>query len=224
MLAAAMVMICVVTLTVSRRPAPLAAADAADTQPERLRQSSDLAPVAQVVVPAAAPAAAPTAAVAIAPAVTPRPVNESTAKAVVKSEKARIAEASSPTAAVAAIDEALAKEDASTKFAPPEAISADPATVSVNPVAPGTVTVTGCLESSGNNRFQLTDTEGTDAPRSRSWRSGFLRKRSSSVALVTPPDPETLRTQVGQRITATGQLTSRELRVTSVEVLGARCD
>jgi hypothetical protein len=220
MLAAAMVMICVVTLTLSRRPAPLAAADAADTQPERLRQSSDLALMAQAAVPAAAPAAA----VAIAPVATPRPVNESTPKAVVKSEKTRIAEASSPTAAVAAIDEALAREDASTKFAPSESINADPAPVSVDPVAPGSVRVTGCLESSGNNRFQLTDTEGTDAPRSRSWRSGFLRKRSSSVALVTPPDSETLRTQVGQRIAATGQLTSRELRVTSVEVLGARCD
>jgi len=220
MLAAAMVMICVVTLTLSRRPAPLAAADAADTQPERQRQSSDLALMAQAAVPAAAPAAA----VAIAPVATPRPVNESTAKAVVKSEKTRIVEASSPTAAVAAIDEALAREDASTKFAPSESISADPAPVSVDPVAPGSVRVTGCLESSGNDRFQLTDTEGTDAPRSRSWRSGFLRKRSSSVALVTPPDPETLRTQVGQRIAATGQLTSRELRVTSVEVLGARCD
>ena len=220
MIAAAMVMICVVTLTVSRRPAPLAAADAADAQPERFQQPSNLAPVAQVVVPGAAP----TAAVAIAPVVTPRPVNESTVKAAVKSEKTRIAEATSPTAAVAAIDEALAKEDASTKFAPSESISADPAPVAVDPVAPGTVTVTGCLEASGNNRFQLTDTEGTDAPRSRSWRSGFLKKRSTSVALVTPPDPETLRTQVGQRIAATGQLTSRELRVTSVEVLGARCD
>jgi len=221
MLAAAMVMICVVTLTVSRRPAPLAAAEAADAQPERLQQSSDLAPVAQAVVPAAAP----TAAVAIAPVVTPRPVNESTAKpANPKSEKTRIADASSPTAAVAAIDEALAKQDASTAFAPSESISAAPTPVSVDPVAPGTVTVTGCLESSGNNRYQLADTEGTDAPRSRSWRSGFLRKRSTSVALVSPPDPETLRTQVGQRIAATGQLTSRELRVTSVEVLGARCD
>ena len=220
MLAAAMVTICVVTLTVSRRPAPLAAADAADTQPERLRQSSDLAPVAQAVVPAAAP----TAAVAIAPVVTPRPLNESTVKAAVKSEKTRIAEATSPSAAVAAIDEALAKEDASTKFAPSESISADPAPVGVDPVAPGSVTVTGCLESSGNNRYQLTDTEGAEAPRSRSWRSGFLKKRSTSVALVAPPDPETLRTQVGQRIAATGELTSRELRVTSLQVLGARCD
>jgi hypothetical protein len=221
MLAAAMIMICVVTLTISRRPAPLAAADVSDVEPERLQQSPNLVPVSQGVMPAAAP----TAALAIAPIVTPRPVNESTAKAAVpKSEKTRIADASSPTAAVAAIDEALAKEDASTTFPPSESISADPAPASVDPVAPGSVTVTGCLETSGNNRYQLTDTAGAEAPRSRSWRSGFLKKRSTSVALVASPDPETLRTQVGQRIAATGQLTSRELRVTSLQVLGARCD
>lgn len=213
----AMVIMCVVAIALSRRPVPLAAADAEHVDLDRLHQS-DLTPLPTTVVPAAAPTAS-AGAVAVGSPAAP------TAKAaVLKSEKTRIAEAPSPTAAVAAIDEALAREDASTKFAPSESISADPAPVSVDPVAPGSVRVTGCLESSGNNRFQLTDTEGTDAPRSRSWRSGFLRKRSSSVALVTPPDPETLRTQVGQRIAATGQLTSRELRVTSVEVLGARCD
>jgi hypothetical protein len=218
MLAAAMVMICVVTLTVSRRPAPLAAAGAADAQPERLQQSSDLAPVAQPAVPALAPIAA---GVAVAPAVAPRAVSEAAAKAALqKSEKTRIAEATSPTAAVAAIDEALAK----TKFAPSESISADPASASVDPAVPGTVTVTGCLETSGKNQFRLTDTEGVDAPKSRSWRSGFLKKSSTSVALVAPPDPYTLQTQAGQRITATGQMTNRELRVTSLQVIGARCD
>jgi len=222
MLAAAMVMICVVTLTVSRRPAPLAAAGAADAQPERLQQSSDLAPVAQPAVPALAPIAA---GVAVAPAVAPRAVSEAAAKAALqKSEKTRIAEATSPTAAVAAIDEALAREDASTKFAPSESISADPASASVDPAVPGTVTVTGCLETSGKNQFRLTDTEGVDAPKSRSWRSGFLKKSSTSVALVAPPDPYTLQTQAGQRITATGQMTNRELRVTSLQVIGTRCD
>jgi hypothetical protein len=142
----------------------------------------------------------------------------------VKAEKSRIAEAPSPTAAVAAIDEALGKEDSSTTFAVSASIIADPASVSVDPVAPGAVTVTGCLESTGSNRFRLTDTQGIDAPRSRSWRSGFLKKRSTIVNLVAPPDPYTLQTQLGQRIAATGQMTDHELRVTSVQVTGARCD
>src|SRR5262249_29948710 len=106
-----------------------------------------------------------------------------------------------------------------------ESVSVEPAPVSSDAGALGTVTVTGCLETSGNdNRFRLTDTEGTDAPRSRSWRTGFLRKRSPSVALVEPPDPHALQAQVGQRVAATGLLASRELRVTSVRVVGPRCD
>jgi hypothetical protein len=215
----AMVIMCVVAIALSRRPVPLAAADAEDVDLERLHQS-DLTPVPTTVVPAAAPtAAAGTVAVASPSFTAP------TAKAaVLKSEKTRIAEAPSPTAAVAAIDEALDNEPSSTSVAVAEPISADPPFVSPDPFAPGTVTVTGCLEANGNNGFRLTDTEGTDAPRSRSWRSGFLRKRSTSVALVAAPDPYTLKTQVGHRIAASGQLTSRELRVTSVQVIGERCD
>ena len=213
----AMVIMCVVAIAFSRQPTPLAAADAEHVDLDRLHQS-DLTPLPTTVVPAAAPTAS-AGAVAVGSPAAP------TAKAaVLKSEKTRIAEAPSPTAAVAAIDEALDIEPFSTSVAAAEPISAEPPFVSPDPGAPGSVTVTGCLEANGNNGFRLTDTEGTDAPKSRSWRSGFLRKRSSSVALVAPPDPYTLKTQVGNRIAASGQMTSRELRVTSVQVIGARCN
>jgi hypothetical protein len=145
---------------------------------------------------------------------------------VTKTEKNRIAEAASPAAAVNAIDEALSKTDSTTELAATSApISAEPAPVSPVAVGPGSVTVTGCLETSGNdNRFRLTDTEGLDAPKSRSWRTGFLKKQSTSVALVEPPDPHALQTQVGQRVAATGLLTNRELRVTSLRVIASRCN
>ena len=217
MVTLAMVIMCVVAIAVSRRPVPLAAADAEHVG---LHQS-DLPPIPTTVVPGAAPTAAAVAAAGVAPAAASAPAAKA---AVLKSERSRIAEAPSPTAAVAAIDEALGNEDFSTSIAASESISADPPFVSPDPAAPGTVTVTGCLENSGNNAFRLSDTEGADAPRSRSWRSGFLRKRSTSVELVAPPDPYTLKTEVGHRIAATGQLTSRELRVTSVQVIGARCN
>jgi len=124
------------------------------------------------------------AAIAVAPGVAPRGAGGSAAKAAVLTpEKTRIAEAASPAAAVAAIDEALGKEDFATGVGPYEPISAAPPSVSVDSVAPETVTVTGCLESSGSNGFRLTDTDGIEAPRSRSWRSG-----SSSVTL---PDAST---------------------------------
>src|SRR5262245_27319358 len=223
MIAAAMITICVVTLSLSRRPAPLAAAAAEDVQPERLQQSSDIKPGEQPIATASAPTAP---GVTVAPVAAPQALRESTAKAAVsKPEKNRIAEAASPAAAVNAIDEALSRTDFTTEVAASAPISAEPAPASPAADESAAVTVTGCLESSGNdNRFRLTDTDGIDAPKSRSWRTGFLRKRSTSVALVEPPDPHALQAQVGQRVTATGLLTNRELRVTSLRAIGPRCD
>jgi hypothetical protein len=214
MVTLAMVIMCVGAIALSRRPSPLEAAP--------LPQTPDAAAVPQA---AALAFAATTAPAGVAPGAASRPVSAPAAKAAVPNpEKIRIAEAPSPTAAVAAIDEALGKEDSPNTLVRPESIVAEPSSVSVDPVAPEGVTVTGCLESSGSNQFRLTDTQGIDTPRSRSWRSGFLKKRSTSVNLVAPPDLYTLQTQVGHRIAATGQLSDRELRVTSVQTTGARCD
>jgi hypothetical protein len=87
------------------------------------------------------------------------------------------------------------------------------------------VTITGCLETTvDEGRFRLTDTEGADAPKARSWRSGFLTKRSAPVELVDVSDPVGLRKYVGRRVVATGLLTSRELRVRSLQSAGPSCN
>jgi hypothetical protein len=87
------------------------------------------------------------------------------------------------------------------------------------------VTITGCLEiSTDGDEFRLADTEGTDAPKSRSWRMGFLRKRTAPVNLAGAPDPVALKKSVGTRVAATGFLTDRELQVSSLRVLGASCN
>jgi hypothetical protein len=97
--------------------------------------------------------------------------------------------------------------------------------VSTESLGPAPVTLTGCLEVSvDSDEFRLSDTEGADAPRSRSWRTGFLKKRPTPVALVEPPDPRGLELQVGKRISATGRLTDRELRVSSVRVVSPSCN
>jgi hypothetical protein len=86
------------------------------------------------------------------------------------------------------------------------------------------VTITGCLENAGSgDRFRLTDTEGTSAPKSRSWRTGFLKKHSTAVDLVGARDVAALRQQVGQRIAVTGVQTDRELTVSSVRVISTSC-
>ena len=47
------------------------------------------------------------------------------------------------------------------------------------------VTIFGCLEKS-NETYRLTDTDGIDAPKSRSWKSAFLKKGAASVEVIDP--------------------------------------
>ena len=86
-------------------------------------------------------------------------------------------------------------------------------------------TVSGCLEATvDGDEFRLTDTEGAGAPKARSWRSGFLKKRAAPVELVGLSDPAGLRKYVGRRVVATGLLTGRELRVGSFQSAGTSCE
>ena len=90
---------------------------------------------------------------------------------------------------------------------------------------PSSVTIMGCLETSTTgDEYRLTDTEGADAPKSRGWRTGFLKKRTVPVALVEAPDRVPLESSVGKRVAATGLLASRELRVSALRVVDASCD
>jgi hypothetical protein len=87
------------------------------------------------------------------------------------------------------------------------------------------ITISGCLEMTvDENQFRLTDTDGAGAPKARSWRSGFLKKGSAPVELVEISDAPALRSYVGHRVTATGLLTGRQLRVRSVQTAGSSCE
>lgn len=87
------------------------------------------------------------------------------------------------------------------------------------------VTISGCLEMTvDENQFRLTNTEGADAPKARSWKSGFLKKGSAPVELLDFSDAPTLRNYVGHRVVATGLLSGRQLRVRSVQGGGSSCD
>jgi hypothetical protein len=98
------------------------------------------------------------------------------------------------------------------------------------PPAPATaavdqVTITGCLEASGNgDRFRLTDTDGASAPKARSWRTGFLKKHSAAVDLVGATDVAALQRQVGKRVAVSGVQTDRELKVSAVRVISSSCN
>jgi hypothetical protein len=85
------------------------------------------------------------------------------------------------------------------------------------------VTITGCLELAGDT-FRLKDTSGAEAPKARSWRSGFLKKRTSQIVLVDATSMLNLSNYVGQRVAATGTLENREMRTRSVRRVAAFCN
>ena len=102
----------------------------------------------------------------------------------------------------------------------PASKPAAPMTPSVTTAAP--VTLAGCLERA-NDTFRLKDTLGADAPKSRSWRSGFLKKSSAPITLVDAPTRLNLTNHVGQRVSVTGMLEDGQMRVRSMRRIAASC-
>jgi hypothetical protein len=130
--------------------------------------------------------------------------------------------------------EAAFKNAASTPVASPVVASRiEPAAIEANaaiaePVAAerpqktAAVTITGCLERNAE-AFRLKDTAGASAPRARSWKSGFLKKGSATVAVIDAGNRVKLPTHVGQRVSVTGTLVDREMQVRSLQRVATSC-
>ena len=88
--------------------------------------------------------------------------------------------------------------------------------------APSSVTVSGCLERD-DALFKLTDTSGTQAPKERSWKTGFVRKRNSDLDVVDAAKKLKLKDHVGHRVSVTGSVKDGEMRAASVRHLAASC-
>ena len=84
------------------------------------------------------------------------------------------------------------------------------------------VTITGCLEQN-DDTFRLKDTTGTSAPKSRSWKTGFLKKGSASIQVVDASHRLKLTDHVGKRVSVTGVLVDREMRARSVQRVAPSC-
>ena len=93
--------------------------------------------------------------------------------------------------------------------------------VTVTAKAPA-VTVTGCLEQS-DNAFRLKDTSGAEAPKSRSWKSGFLKKGGAALTVVDGSNALNLESHVGRRVSVTGTLDGRDMLARSVRRLSSSC-
>jgi len=97
------------------------------------------------------------------------------------------------------------------------------ATTTVAVVEPEGVTITGCLERDAD-KFRLRDTVGADAPKLRSWKSGFLKKGAASIAIVDAANRLKLGNHIGERVSVTGVLQDRQMQARSLKRVGTSCD
>jgi len=88
---------------------------------------------------------------------------------------------------------------------------------------PERVTFTGCLEEN-HDTFKLKNAEGQDAPKSRSWKTGFLTKHSASLTLLDQKNRMKLGNHVGERVSVTGMLSEHDLEVRSISRVANTCD
>ena len=85
------------------------------------------------------------------------------------------------------------------------------------------VTVVGCLERN-DDTFKLKKTEGEDAPKARSWKSGFLKRSAASIEIVDAGNRLRLGSHVGERVSVTGMLLDREMQARSMRRLAGECE
>jgi hypothetical protein len=110
---------------------------------------------------------------------------------------------------------------ADARLAPPAEMASKPAAPKAA-AADAPVTITGCLEYD-DDVYRLKDTSGAQAPKARSWKSGFLKKNSATIAIVDAADRARLPNHVGQRVVVTGTLVDREMQVRSLRPVASSC-
>jgi len=141
-----------------------------------------------------------------------------------------VARSSEPTSAAS-----IVPEQATVAIAPidqaPVAKAQKPFTIAPKPAAARSVdavpgaelaSIEGCLVQEAD-QFQLKNTSGEDAPRGRSWKSGFLHKSAKSVDVLDQTHRLNLARHVGERVTITGILDDRELQGTSLKRIAESC-
>ena len=142
-----------------------------------------------------------------------------------------VARSSEPTSAASIVPEqatvaiAPIQETPISKARKPSTIEAASASAQSAAAVPGAelATIEGCLVGNGD-QFQLKSTSGEDAPRGRSWKSGFLHKSAKPVDVLDQTRRLNLARHVGERVTITGILDDRELQGTSLKRVAESCN
>jgi hypothetical protein len=85
------------------------------------------------------------------------------------------------------------------------------------------VTIEGCLVQD-DETFRLKNTSGDDAPKGRSWKSGFLHKGAKTLEVVDARHRLNLSKHIGERVSVTGMLDDNELQGSTLKRVADACD
>lgn len=104
--------------------------------------------------------------------------------------------------------------------APAKPVPAKPAVTSANARS---VTLSGCLEADGR-KFVLTAPEGAQAPKGRSWKTGFVTKKPKNVELTAASSVK-LGDHLGHKVSVVGVRNGADthLEARSIRQLAASC-
>ena len=84
-------------------------------------------------------------------------------------------------------------------------------------------TIIGCLDQD-NDTFRLKDTSGENAPKGRSWKSGFLKKSSKTIEVIDARHRLNLASHVGERVSVSGMLQDKELTGSAIKRVAESCN
>lgn len=86
-----------------------------------------------------------------------------------------------------------------------------------------TMTLTGCLKMDGD-QYELTNLKGSQAPKGRSWKSGFIKKAPKNVQVVPASTSLTLWDHVNRQVSVVGVKDGdTHLRASSIKRVAASC-
>ena len=85
------------------------------------------------------------------------------------------------------------------------------------------VTIEGCLVQE-DETFRLKNTAGEDAPKRRSWKSGFLHKGAKTLEVVDARHRLNLARHVGERVSVSGMLDDKELQGSAIKKIAESCN
>ena len=83
------------------------------------------------------------------------------------------------------------------------------------------VTLTGCLEADGR-KYMLTDLEGAQAPKGRSWKTGYVTQKSKDMEVVATSGVK-LGDHIGHKVSVVGVRNDTHLQARSIKQLAASC-